>query len=125
MTPLWWMIGASLLSWLIVTTAAPTPVNPEALIGMLGPLTSAAATWVVTKRAHTASPERVMGVMVTALAVKMVLFGVYVTVVLGLLDMRPFPFVVSFTSYFIALYAIEAWFFRRLFSDITPASSPV
>jgi hypothetical protein len=37
-----------------------------------------------------------------------------VAVMLGLVDVRPVPFVASFTGYFIALYAMEALFLKRL-----------
>jgi hypothetical protein len=39
---------------------------------------------------------------------------VYVAVMLKLLSLRPVPFVFAFTSYFIALYAMQALFLRRL-----------
>ena len=46
-------------------------------------------------------------------------FGVYVTVVMRVLALRPAPFVMSFTSSFIALYAMEALFLRRLVTGAT------
>ena len=36
---------------------------------------------------------------------------------LRVLELRPLPFVVSFTGYFIALHVIEALFMRRLFAS--------
>jgi hypothetical protein len=47
--------------------------------------------------------------------VKAVFFGAYVAGMLRLIGLRPVPFVVSFTSYFIALHVTEAVFLRRLF----------
>ena len=41
-------------------------------------------------------------------------FGVYVVVMLRVMMLRPVPFVVSFTAYFITLYAMEALLLRRL-----------
>jgi len=46
-----------------------------------------------------------------------VFFGAYVGVALGVLSLRSMPFVVSFTSYFIALYVAEALCLRRLFAS--------
>lgn len=114
MRPLAWMAGTSLLSWLVVTLLVGPSVNPEALFGLLGPLASAGATVVLVERAHRAAPGRVMGVLLRALGVKVVLFGVYVVVMLRVLALRPVPFVISFTCYFIALYGLEALFLRRL-----------
>ena len=54
--------------------------------------------------------------MVTAFAAKLVFFGAYVAVMLLALSLRPIPFVVSFTAYFIALHLAEALCLRRLFA---------
>ncbi len=123
MRPLWWMIGGSLLSWLAVTVASPEDVNPEVLLGMLGPLGSAAVTWVTTVRAQAVSPAAVMAVMMKALVGKMIFFALYVAVMLRVLELRPNLFVASFTTYFIALFLMQALFMSRLFGDRTHASS--
>jgi hypothetical protein len=118
--PLLWMSGMCVGAWVVVAAVAPH-LNPEALLGMLGPLVSALATWVVVARAA-AVPERVTGVMVTGLAVKMVFFGVYVAGMLMGAGLRPVPFVTSFTGAFIALHAMEAAFLRRLFAEMQRSS---
>ena len=120
MTPLLWMAGMCAGAWLVVVAVAPE-LNPEVLLGILGPLVSAMATWVVVARAA-AVPERVTGVMVTGLAVKMVFFGVYVAGMLKGAGLRPVPFVVSFAASFIALHAMEAGFLRRLFAEMQRSS---
>jgi hypothetical protein len=55
--------------------------------------------------------------MAAAFGAKLVFFGAYVAIALRLLMLRPVPFVVSFTSYFIGLYALEAFYLRRLFTS--------
>jgi hypothetical protein len=117
MTPLSWMIGASVLTWLAVATVGGSRVNPEALLGMMGPLASAVVTWVLVARTHASAPERVMGVLIVAFAGKLVFFGLYVALMVRTLTVRPVPFVASFTSYFIGLYVVEALFMRRLFAE--------
>jgi hypothetical protein len=114
MKPVAWMAGASLVSWLIVSGVAGG-ANPEVLCGMLAPLVVAAVSWVVTERTYRSNPERLLGVMVQGLAIKAVFFGAYVVGMLRVVGLRPVPFVVSFTSYFIALHVTEAVFMRRLF----------
>jgi hypothetical protein len=84
---------------------------------MLGPLAVASVSWVVTERTYVSSPERLTGVLVQGLAVKAVFFGVYVAGMLRVISVRPVPFVISFTSYFIALHLMEALFMRRLFEN--------
>lgn len=112
-----WMVAASILSWLVAAGAAGARANPEVLYGMLGPLVAAGASWIVTERTYASSPARLTGVLVTAMVIKAVFFGVYVVIMLRVLAVRPVPFVLSFTSYFIALYAMEALFMRRLFAN--------
>ena len=115
--PLQWMIAAGVLSWVIVAGAAGGRANPEVFYGMVGPLAVAAASWMVTKKTYIASPERLMGVLIKGMAIRAVFFGAYVVIMLRLMALRPIPFVLSFTGYFIALYAMEALFMKRLFNS--------
>ena len=107
------MVGAAAVSWLAVSGVART-LNPELFWGMAGPLVTTVGTWIAVVRTHAAAPERLTGVMMIGFALKAVFFGVYVVVMLRVLALRPVPFVVSFTAYFIALYAMEALLLRRL-----------
>src|SRR5688572_2389101 len=108
MTPIAWMAAAGVVSWLAVSAIGGDGVHPEALFGMLGPLASACVAWIAMVRAHRTAPERLTAVMIVGFAVKLVFFGVYVAVMLRVLALRPVPFVTAFTSYFIALYAMQA-----------------
>ena len=119
--PLLWMTGMCVGAWLVVALVAPEH-NPEALLGMVGPLVSAQVTWIVIARAAATAPEKTTGVMVTGLAVKMVFFGVYVAGMLKGAGLRPVPFVLSFAGSFIALHAMEAMFLRRLFAEMQRSS---
>ncbi|MGE0444857.1 MAG: hypothetical protein AB7P99_06470 [Vicinamibacterales bacterium] len=116
MTPVWWMVGASVAAWGAVTAATGPRLHPELLWGLLGPLAAACGTWVVTARAFRVNPQALTAVMVAGLAVKAVFFGLYVVVMLRGLDLRPAPFVGSFTGFFVALYGMEALFLKRLFA---------
>ena len=108
------MAGAAVGSWLAVSAIGGDQVNPESLFGMAGPLAAVCASWLAVQRAHRAAPERVMAVMIVWFALKFVFFGAYVAVMLRLMSLRPVPFVTAFVSYFIALYAMQAFFLRRL-----------
>ena len=124
MTAVAWMVGASLISWLVATVSTDGRGDPEVLLGMAGPLMSAVVSWMFYERAHRSAPVRLTNVMITALALKMVFFGVYVGVMLRGLNLRPVPFIVSFAAYFIALHAMEATFLRRLLmNDLRSPSS--
>ena len=115
--PVFWMTAVTVAGWIVATAAGGTRVNPEALLGLLGPLASADVSWVWMARTFAARPERLTAVMVQGLAVKMVLFGGYVGVMLGVWDLRPVPFVISFAGSFVALHAMEALFLRRMLMD--------
>jgi hypothetical protein len=115
MKPVWWMVGASVASWIAVAAAGVTGPT-EVLFGMLAPLAAAVVTWVLMARTYRTRPERLTPLMIKAFGVKMVFFGAYVTVMLTVLALRPMPFAISFTVYFIALHLVEAMFLQRLFA---------
>jgi hypothetical protein len=115
MIPATLMIVASLGSALVAIAAAGTDVARDVVIGMAGPLAAVVATWLVVERTWRTSPARLTNTMFTAFAVKMVFFAAYVVAAIKLSGVRPLPFVASFTSYFIALYAVEAVLMTRLF----------
>ncbi len=87
----------------------------EVWLGMLGPLAVVSATWVMTERVYRADPARLTAVIITAFAGKLVFFGGYVALAIGVLGVEPVPFALSFTGYFIALHMIEALLLKRLF----------
>jgi hypothetical protein len=109
-----WMVGGSVLTCLAAAAIGGQAVMPETVFGMAAPLVSAVASWRVIARTHAAAPERLTTVLVTAFALKAVLFGAYVVVVLGALALRPVPFIAAFTSYYVALHFGEALLLKRL-----------
>lgn len=115
MTPLAWIAVASWISWLLVTVAGGG--SPEVFFGMLGPFVAAAVSWIAYERTHRSAPERLTNLMIAAVALKMLVFGAYVVVLIRVVGFRPVPFVVSFAGYFIALHAMEALFLQRLLRD--------
>jgi hypothetical protein len=114
MMPVAWMVAVSGAAWVLVTAVLADRANPEVLWGIAGPLTGASVSWIAYRRAHESTPERLTRVMITAFALKLMFFTVYVTAAMRVLDLRPAPFVVSFASAFIALHAMEAFSLRRL-----------
>jgi hypothetical protein len=109
-----WMAGAAIGSWLVVSAVGGDRVNPESFFGMAGPMVAVCASWIAVRRAHDTAPERVMAVMIVWFALKFAFFGAYVAVMIRVLSLRPVPFVIAFVSYFIALYAMQAFYLRRL-----------
>jgi hypothetical protein len=110
-----WMAAASLVSAALAIAVVGRHMGAEVLLGMLAPLGAAGVSWVLTERTFKRHPERLTRLMIGAFGAKMLFFGVYVAVMVKVVGLRPAPFVVSFTSYFIALYSTEALLMRRLF----------
>ena len=117
-----WMVTICAVAWVVAAVALGTETGIDVLGGMLGPLAVACATWVLTERTWRLHPEKVMSLLLTAFAGKVVFFGAYVAVMLKVLTLRPVPFVVSFTGAFIMLHLMEALGLRNLFADAAHAS---
>ena len=115
MKPAWWMAGAAIGSWLAIAAVPGIESDVELLFGMIAPLAGAVATWVLVTRTYARRPEQLTPLMVAAFGGKLVFFGAYVMVMLGVLSLWPLPFVISFTAYFIALHLFEALCLQRLF----------
>ena len=113
-----WMAGAAIGSWLAVSATGGDQVNPESFFGMAGPLFAVCVSWLAVQRVHRVTPERMMSAMIIGFALKFVFVGAYVAVMLGVLSLRPVPFMTAFVSYFIALYAMQALFLRRLITSV-------
>jgi hypothetical protein len=111
-----WMTGASLAAWLLATATFAAGARIEVLCGMLAPLVMAAGSWVLAAQTFRTRPQALTGLMVGAFGIKLVFFGAYVAVMLRVVGLRPVPFVVSFSSFFIALHFVEALFLKRLFA---------
>lgn len=111
-----WMAGASVAAWVVASATAGRNVSSELFFGMLGPLLVTCVTWVMAERTYRRDPRALTALMVGGFAFKMVFFGAYVVVMLRVVRLQPAPFVVSFSSYFIALHLVEAAFLRRLFA---------
>jgi hypothetical protein len=117
MKPVATMVAASVASWAGAAVLVDRRTSIEVLFGMLGPLAAVSGTWLLVEWVFKQRPEELTGLMLTAFVLKMVFFAMYVVVMLNVLRFRPVPFVASFTSYFIALYLMEALYLKRLFSE--------
>jgi hypothetical protein len=111
-----WMAGPSLVACAAALAFVDRASGVALVLGMLGPLALACGSWVMSERTYRRDPRALTGLMVMAFAFKLVFFGAYVAVMLRVLHLRPVPFAVSFSSYFIALHFVEAFCLQRLFA---------
>ena len=117
MKPIVYMAVASITSWIAAAVLVGPGTSFEIFFGMLGPLAAVSGTWLLAEWVYRQHPEQLTGLMAAAFLLKMVFFGLYVAVMLLVMRVRPLPFVVSFTGYFIGLYLMEALYLKRLFSQ--------
>lgn len=108
-----WMLGLSSIIWIGARTLWPA-ASLETDLGVAGPLLVACGAWVVMERTHERGAEALTATMIAAFGVKLVVFGAYLAVVLGVLKLQPVPFVAAFAATFITLHLTEAYFLRRL-----------
>lgn len=109
------MAGVSVVTWLAVSASTDAGVGTALFYGMVGPLLMACATWIIAERAYRHDPQSLTAWMVGGFAFKLVFFGAYVALMIRIVGLSPRPFVVGFSSYFIALHLVEALLLRRLF----------
>jgi hypothetical protein len=107
-----WMTAGCLVSGLVAIGVAGRPV--ELLLGMAGPLAAAAGTWLLVERAQRQDPSSVTRILMTAFAVKMLFFGVYVVAVSRVPQLDLAAFGAAFFVYFVVLYIVQAVLLRGL-----------
>jgi hypothetical protein len=100
----------------------PGWTRADVAVGVAGPLIAASVTWWLIDRTWRANPAGLSGVMMTAFAVKLVFFGVYVAIALRALQVAAVPFIASFTLCFVGLYVAEAVLLHKLSSRARIAS---
>jgi len=88
---------------------------PSVFGGLVGPIVAAVATWIAVVRVYRRNPAGVTNVMVKAFLVKAVFFSAYVVAMIKVAALPARSFGFSFVTSFIALYALQATLFVRLF----------
>jgi hypothetical protein len=109
-----WMLAASVAAAGLLPVLFGLGFRSEVWLGMLGPLVSAAVSWIAMERQCRANRAGLAGLMIRAFAAKMIFIGAYVAIVLSVSWVRPVPFVVSFTGFFLVLHITEAIGLHRL-----------
>lgn len=114
------MLTAAALAFGAIVTALAAALGRQDVAaplfgGMMGPLVAVVVTGIAVVRTQHKRPEGVHGVLMTAFVAKFVFFAVYAVAMVKVFGLDVGAFGVSFATFFIALYTIEAAFFARLF----------
>ena len=111
----WHIIVLCVASWALVSWVLAPQVGVEIFLGMIAPLLLAIGTVLMVRRVYQREPTHLTAFMTKALLGKMVLYGVYVSLVVGWFAFEAIPFTISFTIYFIGLHLAEALHLRAIF----------
>jgi hypothetical protein len=115
MIPILSMILVSVVSWLALVLITGGAFEREFAAGMAGPLVVSVANWAVVARTFRTDPARVQPILLHAFAAKVLFFSVYLMLMVRVVGLQPAPFVLSFAACFVALFAMQVEFMRRLF----------
>lgn len=97
-------------------TALLAPADASAMfLGMLAPLVVGIGTVIMVERTARTDVGQLTARMTVAFVAKVLFYGGYVGVIVGLMQVTPVPFVASFTGYFVVLQFTEALYFKSLF----------
>jgi hypothetical protein len=111
---LWWVIGLTVSAGAAMVLMGR---GSEVLLGAVAPAAAAGGSWKAMARTWTERPEALLAVTMKAFAAKVVFFAGYVAAVLGVFDVRPLPFVISFTAAFLVTHLTEAWCLQRMLAS--------
>lgn len=88
----------------------------ETFIGMICPLMVGIITVILVQKTYLSKPENLTKFMSGAFFIKLLIYGVYVTLIIGYFHFDAKPFIISFVGYFSVLHILEAMYFRTLFN---------
>lgn len=112
----WTTVAMALAAGAAVASAAAPDAALEVALGVAGPLAAAVGSLALMERAYRRGPEQLAKLMVRAFVAKLVLFGLYVTLAVGLLALDAAWFIGSFAVSFVALHLTEAAHLQRSFT---------
>ena len=118
MKQVFWMATVCVSSWLVAAALTDRPT--ETFLGMAGPLAAAGGTWLAVDRTWRRDPARLTRLLMGALFLKLVFFGLYTIAVSQIDGLDLGTWAVAFLIYFAGLYAAQGLLLRSL---MTPQAS--
>ncbi len=111
------LVAVCVATWGVFAALVVPEAGEAAFLGMAAPLLVGIATIVMVERTTRTALSALTARMTIAFLAKMVFYAAYVSVVIARVTTDPFPFIVSFTVYFVALQITEAVYFKTLFAQ--------
>ena len=123
--PVGQMTGLAAIGLATASALGGATALPEAVFGVAGPFAGSVISWLLMVRAAEQGQQKLHAFMTKAMAAKMLLFPLYVIGLVLWAGLRPVPFVVAFTGFFVGLYAVQAWHLKRLVAaDLLKLGAP-
>lgn len=101
------------IAGLISGTVYPQYLS-EIFIGMAAPLLVSIFSIQLNKSTFSKSPEKLTSTLIKSFIFKMIFFAIYLIMIITIYNFEPMAFIISFTSFFIVFYVIEALFLKNL-----------
>ncbi len=109
------IVGLCVGSWGLVSLLVVPRTIAETFLGMIVPLLLAVGTTLLVERTYSREPAKLTARMTAAFLVKMLVYGIYISLIVGVFSFQAIPFVISLTVYFMGLHLAEALHFRAIF----------
>lgn len=88
---------------------------PDAFWGMVAPVVIGMLSMAGIQRRYNRAPETLTNFMIAAFAVKMIFYGVWVTIMILYIVQFPTIFIINFVIFFILCHLLEALYLRATF----------
>ena len=98
-------------TWGLLSAGLPE-YGKEIFLGMFLPWIISLISISKTHSVYNINPEKLIKHMTTAMLMKMLSYGLLLTIIFTFISFNPLPFIISFTGYFLALHIIEAFMLR-------------
>ena len=98
-------------TWGLLSAGFPD-YGKEIFLGMFLPWIISLISISKTHSVYNIDPDKLIKQRTTAMLMKMLSYGLLLTIIFTFISFNPLPFIISFTGYFLALHIIEAFTLR-------------
>ena len=88
--------------------------SSEIFLGMLAPLLLSILSILWNENSFKKDSQKLTNTLIKSFMVRAVFFAVYLILIFTYYDFEQIPFIISFTSFFMIFYVVEALFLQKL-----------